>query len=113
MLASFLEHGAPGALDADSFSAIFDNSYYEGMVQRREHLRLIQEELAAAAGRPLAFRVRAGALPISRRSSGARPPEEESPREGPRDLLTENPGLRRIVQELGGQVLPGGDPAGG
>ncbi|MEZ5066752.1 MAG: DNA polymerase III subunit gamma/tau [bacterium] len=109
MLASFLEHGAPGALDEESFCAVFDNTYYEGMVQRRENLAVIQEELESAAGRKLRFRVRTGQVPIAPGTGSADP--GAAPR-GPRDLLDDNPGLRRIVRDLDGQILPGGDSAG-
>jgi hypothetical protein len=106
MLASFLEHGAPASLDADALSVVFDNNYYEGMVSRRENVAIVREELEAVSGKPLQFRARMGALP-----GRPAPVEEEPRRSGGRDLLQDNPGLRRAVNELGGQVLPeaGGD----
>jgi DNA polymerase-3 subunit gamma/tau len=123
MLGSFLEHGAPLAVDGESLSAVFDNDYYEGMVKRRENLTLIQEELATLAGRPLEFHVKVGRKPGetgpgSRRarsgetgSSELRPAAGRSPRSP--DLLAENPGLKRVIHDLGGRLLPGGDPASG
>jgi len=80
------------------------------MVQRRENLTVIQEELSAAAGRKLVFRARTGAVPGGRKPASG-PPREER-RDRPKDLLAENPGLGRIVRELGGQILPGGEPTG-
>jgi DNA polymerase-3 subunit gamma/tau len=106
MLASFLEHGAPAALDEESLTVVFDNNYYEGMVSRRENVAILREELKAATGKPLEFRARMGAVP------GRRAPAEEAPRRSSgRDLLDDNPGLRRAVHDLGGHVLPeaGGD----
>jgi DNA polymerase-3 subunit gamma/tau len=101
MLASFLGHGAPDALEGDTLVAVFDNNYYEGMVSRRENLAIIQEELATLAGRPLTFRAKLGTLP-GRLAIGR---EGES---ASKDLLAENEGLRRIVHDLGGTLLPGG-----
>ena len=108
MLASFLEHGAPHSMDDDHFTAIFDNSYHEGMVGRRENLALIREELTAIVGKELAVRVKAGSVPL-----GSRPAPSEASREesSPKDLLGDNPGLKRIIQDLGGQLLPGGGEA--
>jgi DNA polymerase-3 subunit gamma/tau len=105
MLASFLEHGAPASLDGDALTVVFDNNYYEGMVSRRENVAILREELEAVTGKPLQFRARMGSLP------GRPAPAQEEPRRGGRDLLQDNPGLRRVVDELGGQVLPeaGGD----
>lgn len=106
MLASFLERGVPEALDDEALVAVFDNNYYEGMVNRRENLAVIHEELTSLFGHRLRFKVRMGALP-----AGARPATEEAPRAAarPRDLLQDNPGLRRVVHDLGGQVLRDGD----
>jgi DNA polymerase-3 subunit gamma/tau len=102
MLASFLEHGSPSTLDDHALTALFENNYYEGMVTRRENLAIIQEELARLTGRSLAFRARVG--------GGGAPVSREGPVERPRpkDLLQENPGLERLVRELGGELLPGG-----
>jgi hypothetical protein len=110
MLASFLEHGVPGGLEGETFSALFDNTYYEGMVLRRENLTVIQEELSAAAGRRLVFRARTGTIPGGRPATSG--PPLETRRDRPKDLLAENPGLGRIVRELGGQILPGGESTG-
>jgi DNA polymerase-3 subunit gamma/tau len=101
MLASFLEHGAPASLDDDVLTVVFDNNYYEGMVSRRENVAVLREELAAVAGKPLQFRARMGAVP------GRPAPAVDGPRRSTgRDLLEDNPGLRRAVHDLGGQVLP-------
>ncbi|MGQ0722527.1 MAG: DNA polymerase III subunit gamma/tau [Candidatus Eiseniibacteriota bacterium] len=106
MLASFLEHGSPEALEDDALVAVFDNTYYEGMVGRRENIAVISEELAAILGGPRSLRVRRGVIPGKR--------VEEEPRKARgRDLLAENPGLSRIVHELGGQVVPDGGSFGG
>jgi DNA polymerase-3 subunit gamma/tau len=105
MLASFLGHGAPDALEGDTLVAVFDNNYYEGMVSRRENLAIIHEELAVLAGRSLTFRAKLGTVPGHARPAGAEERERES---APKDLLAENQGLRRIVHELGGTLLPGG-----
>jgi hypothetical protein len=106
MLASFLQHGSPEALEDDALVAVFDNNYYEGMVGRRENLAVISEELAAILGGPRSLRVRMGVIPGKR--------VEEEPRKARgRDLLAENPGLSRIVHELGGQVVPDGGSFGG
>ncbi len=117
MLGSFLEHGAPVGLDRDVLSAVFDSNYYEGMVKRPENLALIQEELAAAAGRPLSFHPRVGSLPGGARSGaaeGGSDPESGTPRgRESRDILSENPGLNRVIHDLGGRLLSGGDPTTG
>jgi DNA polymerase-3 subunit gamma/tau len=106
MLASFLEHGAPEALEDDALVAVFDNNYYEGMVGRRENLAIIAEELSAIVGQPRSLRIRMGVVPGKR--------VEAEPRKGRgRDLLAENPGLSRVVHELGGQVVPDGGSFGG
>ena len=106
MLGSFLAHGAPVTLDQDGLSVMFENNYHEGMVNRRENLALIRDELAAAAGRPTEFRARVGRPPPGARVVAAPPDEAERPSD-PRDLLARNPGLKRVIDELGGQVLPG------
>jgi hypothetical protein len=102
MLASFLEHGTPSSFDDHALTALFENNYYEGMVTRRENLAIIQEELARLLGRPVAFRARVGggAAPLSK--------EPSIERSRPKDLLQQNPGLERLVRELGGELLPGG-----
>jgi DNA polymerase-3 subunit gamma/tau len=105
MLASFLGHGAPDALEGDTLVAVFDNNYYEGMVSRRENLAIIHEELAILAGRNVTFRAKLGAIPGRAKPGGAGEREREG---APKDLLAENQGLRRIVHELGGTLLPGG-----
>jgi DNA polymerase-3 subunit gamma/tau len=114
MLGSFLEHGAPLSLEADALVAVFENNYYEGMVGRRENLLVIQEELSAAADRPLLLRAKVGVLPSGSGSSGAGPSsgsgEDDPAPERPQsmDLLEANPGLKRVIHDLGGQLLPGG-----
>lgn len=115
MLGSFLEHGAPTSIDAEALSAVFENDYYEGMVTRRENLVVIHEELAVLCGRPTQLRAKVGALPIGARSASrgtaSDDPDSASAaqkRSNPRDLLDDNPGLKRAIHELGGQLLPGG-----
>ncbi len=111
MLGSFLEHGAPVSVDGESLHAIFENDYYEGMVLRRENLALIQEELSGASGRPLLLKAKVGALPIGAGRSASDDPEpakKQEPRDQPLDLLDANPGLKRVIHDLGGQLLPGG-----
>jgi DNA polymerase-3 subunit gamma/tau len=114
MLASFLEHGAATALDEEGLTAVFDNSYYEGMVTRRENLAIIHEELASILGKGSRFRARVGPVPITGRAgagkSSATPKEERSKA---KDLLKENPGLARVIHDLGGQLLPGGGSLSG
>ena len=100
MLASFLDHGTPVGLEEDVLWVSFENNYYEGMVGRRENLEIIQDELGRILGRPAAFRMRPAA-------QGQRPVETRAPQETP-DILASNPGLGRILQDLGGQLLPGG-----
>jgi len=106
MLASFLEHGAPASLDDEALTVVFDNNYYEGMVSRRENVAILREELKAITDKALDFRVKMGAVPG--RPTAAQEPRRRS---SGRDLLDDNPGLRRAVNDLGGQVLPeaGGD----
>jgi DNA polymerase-3 subunit gamma/tau len=106
MLASFLEHGAPEALEDDALVAVFDNNYYEGMVGRRENLAVIAEELSAILGQPRSLRIRMGVVPGKR-------VEADPQKVRGRDLLAENPGLSRVVHELGGQVVPDGGSFGG
>lgn len=100
MLASFLDHGTPVGLEEGVLWVSFENNYYEGMVGRRENLEIIQDELGRILGRPAAFRMRPAA-------QGQRPVEVRAPQETP-DILASNPGLGRILQDLGGQLLPGG-----
>ncbi|MFN8176629.1 MAG: DNA polymerase III subunit gamma/tau [bacterium] len=104
MLGSFLAHGTPVTLDDDGLHIVFENNYHEGMVLRRENLVVIREELALAAGRPLEVRARVGSPPLGAR--GVEAPAAER-RSDPRDLLAVNPGLKRVIDELGGQILPG------
>jgi len=100
MLASFLDHGTPVGLEEGVLWVSFDNNYYEGMVGRRENLEIIQDELGRILGRPAAFRMRPAAQ--GQRSIDTRAPQ------GTTDILASNPGLGRILQDLGGQLLPGG-----
>ncbi|HET9886483.1 MAG TPA: DNA polymerase III subunit gamma/tau [bacterium] len=100
MLASFLDHGTPVGLEEGVLWVSFDNNYYEGMVGRRENLEIIQDELGRILGRPAAFRMRPAA-------QGPRPVDTRAP-QGTTDILASNPGLGRILQDLGGQLLPGG-----
>jgi DNA polymerase-3 subunit gamma/tau len=115
-LASFLEHGDPEVLTAEGLCALFANSYHEGMVGRRENIAIIQEELARIVGRTVPFRVRSGA-PLGSERRERTPASESPPATGGerRGLLQENPGLSRIIHDLGGQLLPGGgsEPGGG
>jgi len=106
MLASFLERGVPETIDDEALVAVFDNNYYEGMVSRRENLAVIHEELSSLFGHALRFKVRTGPVPAGRRpvTEEAPPPARRS-----RDLLQDNPGLRRVVHDLGGQVLRDGE----
>jgi hypothetical protein len=119
MLGSFLEHGVPLTIDGETLHAVFDSNYYEGMVRRRENLALIHEELASISGKPLAFHVRVGELPagaIAPASAGrgdSEAPRRKAKRSPSRDVLAENPGLNRAIHDLGGRLLPGGDPAAG
>jgi DNA polymerase-3 subunit gamma/tau len=110
MLASFLEHGAVVAVHEDELTAVFDNTYYEGMVTRRENLAIIHEELAAVAGKALRFRARLGQLPAGEGRPAA---GSSGQRGGARDLLEANPGLARVIHDLGGRLLPGGGSIGG
>jgi hypothetical protein len=115
-LASFLEHGDPETLTSEGLCALFANSYHEGMVGRRENIAIIQEELARIVGRAVPFRVRGGSTLGSQRIE--RGPASESPAAAGAEgggLLQENPGLSRIIHDLGGQLLPGGgsEPGGG
>jgi DNA polymerase-3 subunit gamma/tau len=112
MLASFLEHGALQSVEENVVTAIFENTYYEGMVGRRDNLALIHEELAHMRGKGVSFRVKLGALPLNG-SKPAAESNEEARASQPKDLLAENPGLNRIIHELGGQLLPGGNQFGG
>lgn len=105
MLGSFLAHGVPVALDDASLAVMFENNYHEGMVLRRDNLALIQEELAALAGKPLELHARVGRVPGAARAAVPAPAERPS---DPRDLLASNPGLKRVIEHLGGQILPGG-----
>jgi len=100
MLASFLDHGTPVGLEEGVLWVSFENNYYEGMVGRRENLEIIQDELGRILGKPAAFRMRPAA-------QGQRPSETRAP-QGTPDILASNPGLGRILQDLGGQLLPGG-----
>jgi DNA polymerase-3 subunit gamma/tau len=100
MLASFLDHGTPVGLEEGVLWVSFENNYYEGMVGRRENLEIIQDELGRILGRPAAFRMRPAA-------QGQRPVESRAP-QGTPDILASNPGLGRILHDLGGQLLPGG-----
>jgi DNA polymerase-3 subunit gamma/tau len=100
MLASFLDHGTPVGLEEGVLTVSFENNYYEGMVGRRENLEIIQDELGRILGRPAAFRMRPAA-------QGQRPVESRAP-QGTPDILASNPGLGRILHDLGGQLLPGG-----
>jgi len=109
MLGSFLRHGAPTGWDGTTLSAVFENDYYEGQVQRSDALALIHRELSDVVGHNASFRARVGALPIGARP--AAPADDDGPAEprtSPRDLLEANPGLRRAIHDLGGQLLPGG-----
>jgi DNA polymerase-3 subunit gamma/tau len=108
MLASFLGHGAPLSLEEGTFTAVFDNDYYEGMVSRRENLAIIHEELAILAGKATSFRAKMGVVPAGAASAASAPAEERAARRGQKDLLEENQGLRRIMHDLGGTLLPGG-----
>jgi hypothetical protein len=105
MLGSFLGHGVPVVLDDASLAVVFENNYHEGMVLRRENLAMIREELALASGRPLEFHAKVGRAPGSARATPEGPADRPS---DSRDLLTANPGLKRVIEQLGGQVLPGG-----
>jgi len=104
MLASFLGHGAPSSLEGGTLTAVFDNNYYEGMVNRRENLAIIHEELAVVAGQSMKFQAKLGAVP-ARPGAGD---DEDNRSRTKRDLLEENQGLRRIIHDLGGTLLPGG-----
>jgi hypothetical protein len=108
MLASFLEHGMLGGLEDEAFSIVFDNNYYEGMVGRRENLGVIEEAMEGIVGRRVSCRVRTGV--VASRPSGQAGTKSGGPAG---DLLQENPGLRRIMNELGGQMLPGDTEIGG
>jgi hypothetical protein len=104
MLASFLGHGAPAAIEGETLTVAFDNNYYEGMVSRRENLAIIQEELAIIAGKNMTFHAKMGAVPERARPAG----DDDQPANKSKDLLEENQGLRRIIHDLGGTLLPGG-----
>lgn len=104
-LGSFLAHGTPVSLDGDGLAVTFENNYHEGMVLRRENLALILDELSATLGRPVEFRARVGRPPAGARVA-LESPEDERPTDA-RDLLEVNPGLKRVIDELGGQILPG------
>jgi DNA polymerase-3 subunit gamma/tau len=106
MLSSFLAHGCPVSLEDDGLSVVFENDYHHGMVLRRENHALICEELRAVVGRPVEMKARVGRLP-----GGARPVADAEGAErpaDPRDLLASNPGLRRVIDQLGGHIVPGG-----
>ncbi len=106
MLSSFLAHGLPLSLDDDGLSIVFENDYHHGMVLRRENLALIREEMSALFGRAVELKAKVGRFP-----AGSRPASDPAPERrptDPRDLLTANPGLKRVIDELGGQILPGG-----
>ena len=107
MLAWFLEHGAPESMDDDSMTVVFDNNYYEGMVNRRENVSIVNEELTAVTGARRELKVKMGVVPGKKPA----PAQETSARPGPprgRDLLEDNPGLKRVVHDLGGEVMPEG-----
>jgi DNA polymerase III subunit gamma/tau len=106
MLSSFLAHGLPVGLDDEGLSVVFENDYHHGMVLRRENLSLIREEMTALLGRAVELKAKVGRFP-----AGSRPASDPAPARrpaDPRDLLTANPGLKRVIDELGGQILPGG-----
>ncbi len=103
MLGSFLAHGSPVALGDEAIEVLFENNYHEGMVLRRENVALIHEELAGLMGRVFELRAKVGRIPGARLEATARERERD-----PRDLLALNPGLKRVVEQLGGQILPGG-----
>ncbi len=108
MLASFLDHGRPVSADDGVLLVAFDNSYHEGIVSRRENLEMIHEELLRVSGQAVAFRVK-------REAAGARSATERS-KAAPvssKDILGENPGLGRLLDDLGGRLLPGGLGGGG
>jgi DNA polymerase-3 subunit gamma/tau len=103
MLASFLDHGRPISVEEDVLLVAFDNSYHEGIVNRRENLEMIHEELHRVAGKAIAFRVKREA-PQARSGSERTSAAPVSTR----DILGQNPGLGRLLDELGGRLLPGG-----
>ncbi len=103
MLASFLDHGRPVSIEEDVLLVAFDNSYHEGIVNRRENLDMIHEELHRVAGKAIAFRVKREA-PLVRTASERAVTAPVSTR----DILGQNPGLGRLLDELGGRLLPGG-----
>jgi hypothetical protein len=105
MLGSFLAHGCPVGLDESGIEVLFENNYHEGMVLRRENVALIHEELSAMTGRAFELRAKVGRIPGAARA-GADAASRERPAD-PRDLLALNPGLKRVVEQLGGQILPG------
>jgi len=92
---------------------VFENTYYEGMVGRRDNLAIIHEELAMMLGKSTAFRVKLGQLPAGAAKATAAHEDDGTPPSQPKDLLKENPGLNRIIRELGGQLMPGGNAMGG
>lgn len=110
MLGSFLEHGAATDWDGDTLSTVFENNYYEGMVKRHENFSIVHEELKALVGGPATLRVRVGAVPRSGRAAGSAAAEEDATPKptNPRDLLDDNPGLKRAIHDLGGQLMQGG-----
>ena len=100
--------GRPVSAADDVLVVSFDNSYHEGIVSRRENLDMIHEELHKIAGRAMTFRVRRDPAP-------AKPPAERAGATpvGTRNILDENPGLGRLLDDLGGRLLPGGLGGGG
>ena len=106
MLSSFLAHGMPLALDEECLSVVFENDYHHGMVLRRENLSVIRDEIAAIVGRSVELKVKVGRFPAGSRPTGDPVPAKRPT--DPRDLLTANPGLKRVIDDLGGQILPGG-----